>query len=77
MPTVDPNDVGVDICNGPIGGHGFRKGYWNVIYKGDTYRIYSCVSHRAELGDQKREVQVSAARKIGWLLEAKNSRAGF
>ena len=50
-------DIKVDVFNGPIGGHGFRSGWWPVTIDGQKARVYSSVPHSAELDEQERTVR--------------------
>jgi hypothetical protein len=66
--------ISVDVSSGPIGGDGFRTGWWPIQIDGRAARVFASVSRHAELDEQERQV-VEAARRcielndIGTLLK--------
>lgn len=58
---ADAAKIKVDVWSGPIGGHGFRTGWWPVERDGEQAMVYASVSHAAEIEAQRRTVAAAAA----------------
>ena len=68
--TLDLDAIDVDVWAGPIGSHGFRRGYWHATApNGRKLRFFSSISHNVELDRQRQALTRDAALAIG-LLEA-------
>lgn len=62
--TIDLDQIEVSIVDGPIGGYGFRRGYWPVAYKGETFRPYVSVPADTDFDDQIAKIRHAAALHI-------------
>jgi hypothetical protein len=63
--AIDLDTIHVELVIGaPIGGHGFRSGYWTGTVGGEPVRFFSSVSHAMDLDAQHKALQRDAALHI-------------
>jgi hypothetical protein len=56
--------ISVNVFNGPIGGYGFRKGFWDIFIDGVHFKMYSCIPHSLSLAEQKKMLIADAKKAI-------------
>ena len=54
-------NIKVDVWHGPIGGYGFRKGWWTVDVDGKPYKMFASIPHNLDL-DRQRELLLQEAK---------------
>lgn len=61
---IDLDEIHWSVLDGPIGGHGFRKGTFTVTYRGQKIAFFSSIPHGADLDQQAKMVKLNAALAI-------------
>jgi hypothetical protein len=59
------DDIKVEICNGPAGANGFRKGDFPVRIGHLRFSVYACVPHELSLNEQADMVRRGVQRFLG------------
>src|SRR5262245_5031690 len=63
--TIDLDAISINWGGGPIGGHGFRTGWWQGEFEEQRFSFYASVPHGADMDQQLRILRKDAARALG------------
>lgn len=56
--------IEVDVWSGPIGGCGFRSGYWSVKIGGINFEMFASVPHSLDLFEQEKRLEDAAHTRL-------------